>query len=1670
MSKNGIALYEKSPKHRAVLSPLGRYWLVLSLILAFLGLAFSVRSIYAASDVTKIGTDGDETTYAIGNEREYSLKFIKMDKDTGVTISGGSFELYKGNLTGTSWYGASCVGIKSADENGIISFTGLEKGEYTLVEREAPFGYPQGTELDAFPVFHAETGTTKAISGYKIYNKKAVLKMKKIDKDSGEAIASGKFQLYDPFGKKVGSAQTPDENGVLTWELPYLNSSNPYVVREEETPSGYIKDSTAYKWDRNNKKWVKLDSSSNYGQWEITITSDYTENYGLESLFEITNEAYATLKFTKIDSETGTAPNVSSSDLAKFRFQLREGSGKDGKVLLEDLKLDATGVLQINNITPGEYHLEETAAPDGYKVNSDGWDVKAPSGGIGIYNLPNTPLYKIQIKKTGSSGQQALSGGEFVLHKGNKDGDMVATENLKDGYVTFENIEPGNYHITETKAPAGMDINKKGWDITVSAGSAEEDRTISLDFVDDSNFTNFKLRLKKTDSSTGDTISGGLFTLYNAERLSTEGEIGDTVIKQGKVYSTTADADGMISFREIKSEGYYYLEETEAPDGYQKDETGWIFYLSDGKWYYGKTISEVEKSEGFDATSSGEYGTITNTPESKFRIKKIDGSLNPIEGAVFEFTADELDSSLRFKTGKSGYINITKLQSGVEYTMTEAEVPLPYIKTTASWKVVYDSDTNTVKITDENGKVTTYDCSSDDDQKTYEITNAKFPEFKKVDGLTNKAIAGAEFAILTEDQYNNYVDTGLLPGESGEDEEATKSYTVSVITDPETEYDYDVDTGKETYTYPSGTYTGDGAYTEGTTANVSWEAKSGHTLKHVWVDGKEVTEEYPDGITFSNIKDNHIIRLVFDDAEDVDADYSDDAKTPWDGYFTGISGDDGYITLSAKAAEGESTPELGMGTYYLVETEAASGYDKDTFTAKRIVIYEGDDNEAKIAVYNGDTLMEDSDGVYTLKNVRSGSLNLYKTDTKGNPLEGAEFTLSGTSASGDSVSITKSSSQETVESDTETTPSDGESEDPNVTQEVTKKTGNVIFDSIPEGYDYTLKEIVPANGKLDSDGNLDTKAYKTLETTYHVQVITQDSAEVKVGSSTKTLTKGTYLYDENWNLLTANSDGKYVIKNERTVSLGVIKYNTNGGAPMSDVDFTLKGTADDGTSVNAVETTGYGTGTSENQAGFARWDDLKDGTYTLTENETTYTDYFNIAIAGPWTITIKDGDITMKDADGNTVEESDYYGIGVQSFMIGNSIKPDFIINKVDEEGNAIEGAEFTLTKDGTKLTETSDENGVVKFSGLDFGTYTLKETKFPSGYGKGNTEWTVTVSPYVAKDEYYSEAEGVKITTTGGITIKEKDSGKEIKTDNNNYRTSNTVSYDYPFEFFIAGKYYFVNGETYSGTNTNIQLVDEDGLVDLSEKNDPYYRLTDASGNILKEESLTKASFDLASLGLQKGQTYYLTVELYPKNMKARYYDYVQTIAIVYGGDKDTSSISSQEVTLTNKKLTENFKIKKVATGTTDTIEGATFQIWDKKKTEDGAKLLKEGTTDKNGEIDFGEINPAESLYIYETETPLGYTAPTEGTFWNITNTKDSDGYHSLATLMLSGTEIRTCNYSYETGDDGTITGTLTIENEPEGWILPNTGGKGILMMICMGLMFVLIGVEYKIIQKKRK
>lgn len=75
-------------------------------------------------------------------------------------------------------------------------------------------------------------------------------------------------------------------------------------------------------------------------------------------------------------------------------------------------------------------------------------------------------------------------------------------------------------------------------------------------------------------------------------------------------------------------------------------------------------------------------------------------------------------------------------------------------------------------------------------------------------------------------------------------------------------------------------------------------------------------------------------------------------------------------------------------------------------------------------------------------------------------------------------------------------------------------------------------------------------------------------------------------------------------------------------------------------------------------------------------------------------------------------------------------VKTPVKIKKISSSGVALPGAEFSIDDASNSLhyTATSDANGIVSFSLMD-GTYTLKETKAPSGYVKTSGTWTVTVS-----------------------------------------------------------------------------------------------------------------------------------------------------------------------------------------------------------------------------------------------------------------------------------------------------------------------------------------------------
>lgn len=72
----------------------------------------------------------------------------------------------------------------------------------------------------------------------------------------------------------------------------------------------------------------------------------------------------------------------------------------------------------------------------------------------------------------------------------------------------------------------------------------------------------------------------------------------------------------------------------------------------------------------------------------------------------------------------------------------------------------------------------------------------------------------------------------------------------------------------------------------------------------------------------------------------------------------------------------------------------------------------------------------------------------------------------------------------------------------------------------------------------------------------------------------------------------------------------------------------------------------------------------------------------------------------------------------------------ELIMKKVNTKGASLPGAGFTLASQADEsktYTATSDEKGIIKFEKLHSGTYTLTESKVPSGYENRNT-WIVKV------------------------------------------------------------------------------------------------------------------------------------------------------------------------------------------------------------------------------------------------------------------------------------------------------------------------------------------------------
>ena len=152
--------------------------------------------------------------------------------------------------------------------------------------------------------------------------------------------------------------------------------------------------------------------------------------------------------------------------------------------------------------------------------------------------------------------------------------------------------------------------------------------------------------------------------------------------------------------------------------------------------------------------------------------------------------------------------------------------------------------------------------------------------------------------------------------------------------------------------------------------------------------------------------------------------------------------------------------------------------------------------------------------------------------------------------------------------------------------------------------------------------------------------------------------------------------------------------------------------------------------------------------YTLTQSidadtkqTTTIFDLGDVKDYAGKTVTITYNATVNEDAL-DTVNNTAYvYDPNTDQYVEGTPVENklySFDFTKQDADGNALAGAEFTIsganideafTANGGMTTVTSGADGKVTFTGLAAGTYTVKETKVPDGFLQNvNPEFTVTI------------------------------------------------------------------------------------------------------------------------------------------------------------------------------------------------------------------------------------------------------------------------------------------------------------------------------------------------------
>ena len=1334
---------------------------------------------------------GNATTNTVGNTvticRKAKLTINKTwegDKQNG---KGAEFSLLDGKKV-----------IASAQSNGdglitlYISADDLKSGRNTYVLKETvdeKSEYSSVKDKDVVITKADNTITINSIDGNDYNSGEAQISITNTP-DSGLGTVSfkklgegnkplngGEFQLWEKEAGDAGDKLVVETfstvNGVWSKDnLPY----GTYYVKEIAAPQGYILDS-------NPSDGITIKKTAAHG----TIT--------------MTNEKYTAGSITvkKVD-ENG-------NPLAGAEFMLF-GPKTDKKTT------DNNGVAIFENLPAGDYHVSETKRPTNYggfngsvhiKINTSGEaktitaaeNVEVEGSNITI-NWTNT-RDKGSISITKTDGNQPLSGAFFGLYKdaaaAEKPIDIQQTD--KNGKALFADLEAGPYYVKEIAAPNGYALDETIRPFTIGGNNAWDVKT---DIENSLKQYTLKLTKKGDDEN---LLEGVEFTLS-----------GNGITKK-----SASGQDGVVKFEGLPF-GRYTIAETKAPQGYVP--AGSINVEVKGDGSNGSVIQVgdvINKRTKLIVTKFAE-DEKTALPGAEFIIRNGKGQYVTADGINFVSFTDK-DKATKLTTGSDGTFTLEYLPLG-EYVLEEVKAPDGYLTISDPKKFAIKNESTAVSVgntrikadlkiikTDENGKLLegirfvlkdsggqavqasgsdgkyTYNGLANNgtelvtDERgeilisgllwgTYYLNETNAPkgivgikdenvtvnadshnrtielklenrsekgniEFKKTDGAGN-GLAGAVFKLkLVEGSgtaYSTVKQMYAISEDQGWVSFKDVPYGVYELTEVIAPEGYV--RSNETYYVSIGSAVAEGKKIDSVPAIwANSRTEKEFTVEKVSADGGEPLN----GAAFQVL---------------------DEGKKPIDGKIITTNGGSGKI-------------KLPLGRYYLKEKVAPEGYELN----EELIPFE---------------ITTNGRNTVTVKNTpKTGSLTIKKTDKGGNPLLGAEFKIYAAKGAARENPITL----------------------------ITDSSGKAVKTGIPYGSYVAIESRAPEGYELDNtehtfdipqkneDGTVTEVEDVTISVTnvksrYALRIVKvdKDNSEIRLAGARFAVSGGSFYIEA-----VTGEDGTVTVEVPEKGKYLITELEPPAGYTIDPKTYTVevKAHSADDVSIAAIHKSQDHQTRVELTKVNEKGQQLEGAEFSILGAEGKQAVKFK-----------KEGSVYTYSEDGGitaiTAGNAEIVGLPVGSYILRENKAPKNYIPMEDmsfhvradmydkaleltaenlphekgvavlkesPDGTRLKGAEFALYgEDDTEIRRvTTDKAGVALFTGLNPGSYYIKETAAPEGYKLSDKKFDFTIdSNGVLSDEGFAGDELYKLTVENrpvehGFKVKKVSTNDEGRT-----------------------------------------------------------------------------------------------------------------------------------------------------------------------------------------------------------------------------------------------------------------------------------------------------------------